>query len=113
MQADLCDNCRTAAGDGDEGHDGWIRMAKFKMHTGPHEVPPNLPPPLAAMLEQRMEEVPPHLCPTQYDLCSDRCAAAFVSNGYKPNVEGLFDDISVADFVEASTAPPPEDDTNG
>jgi hypothetical protein len=110
MQTDLCDNCKTPAGEGDEGHAGWVKMAKFDWHEGAHE---ELPPQLRAILaaQQGGGEIPRHLCPKTYDLCSDRCAALFLINGYKPNLEGLFadlDSLTPQDFVDA-TQPPDAD----
>lgn len=101
MQADLCDNCKVPAGDGEEGHANWVKMAKFGWHEGAHD---EIPPHIRALLGQG-GEIPRHLCPTTYDLCSDKCAALFIINGYKPNVEGLFSDLSPADFADATTAP--------
>lgn len=102
MQTEVCDNCNAPAAPTDEGHDGWVKIAKFKMHDVAHD---DIPAPIKAMLEAQGVGGA-HLCPSQHDFCSDKCMVAFVSNGYKPDIEGMFKDISVEDFV---TAPPPEE----
>lgn len=101
MQTEICDNCKTPAAPNDQGHDGWIKVAKFRMHKGAHE---DLPAPIAALMGDR--EVPEHLCPTQHDFCSDKCLTAFVANNYEPDVAGVFDHITPEDFAEA--LPPDE-----
>lgn len=108
MQADLCDNCKTPAGEGEEGHAGWVKMAKFGWHEDAHD---ELPPQMRALLGQATgnDVIPRHLCPKTYDLCGDKCAALFVINGYKPNVEGLFSDLTPEDFVDAASPPPAPD----
>lgn len=120
MKAELCDNCKAAAPESDElARVDWVKVGKFVKHDGAHTppLPPGMPPdhPFAQMLAQVASQQggSPHAClaeGSKWLFCSDSCAAAFISNGYKPDVEALFKDmehLSPADFVD-SVPPDPE-----
>lgn len=83
MQAIMCDNCLTTAGDVHE-FQGWIILEQKSLRKPPSVADlPGLPPALAAALANAPEASMPQVVTDNHaELCSPTCAIAWIENGF-------------------------------